>query len=150
MSELPPIWVNQRDIDARQLKLLSILHFVGAGLAIVGIFLVLGHYAFMHMVFTNPKFMETQRQGPPPEQILAILKVFYLACGAFFLASGILNLISGLFLRARKYRTFSIVVAALNCLHIPMGTILGISTILILNRASVRETYNAQSQNPLF
>ena len=51
------------------------------------------------------------------------------------------NLLSGLYLRARKYRMFSIIVAALNCLQIPFGTVLGVFTIVVLVRESVRELY---------
>jgi hypothetical protein len=63
--------------------------------------------------------------------------------GAWFPASGVLNVISGLCLRARKYRAFSLVVACVNCLHIPLGTVLGVFTIVVLVRDSVRELYEA-------
>jgi hypothetical protein len=51
------------------------------------------------------------------------------------------NLLSGLFLRARRHRTFSMVVAAINCLHIPIGTALGVFTFIVLGRESVRKLY---------
>ena len=79
----------------------------------------------------------------PPEQIFAIFKWFYLAGAVWFVISGVLNLISGLCLRARKGRTFSLVVAGINCLHIPLGTVLGVFTITVLMRDSVRELYSA-------
>jgi uncharacterized membrane protein HdeD (DUF308 family) len=79
----------------------------------------------------------------PPEQIFAMLKWIYLAGAVWFVASGILNLISGLCLRARKGRTFSLVVAGINCLHIPLGTVLGVFTIIVLIRDSMRELYEA-------
>ncbi len=140
-NSLPPIPRDQRKIDADHLNLLAIFHFVGAGLAVLGILLLVGHYALMHAVFTNPKFMENQKGGPPPAQIFAVLKWFYLAGAVWFVTSGVLNLISGLCLRARKGRTFSQVVAGVNCLHIPLGTVLGVFTIVVLSRNSVREVY---------
>jgi uncharacterized membrane protein HdeD (DUF308 family) len=72
-----------------------------------------------------------------------MLKWIYLAGAVWFVASGILNLISGLCLRSRKGRTFSLVVAGINCLHIPLGTVLGVFTIIVLIRDSVRELYEA-------
>ena len=57
------------------------------------------------------------------------------------IASAVLNLLSGLYLRTGKYWTFSIVVAALNCIHMPLGTVLGIFTIMVLLRDSVRVRY---------
>ncbi|HLX70844.1 MAG TPA: hypothetical protein VKV04_14540 [Verrucomicrobiae bacterium] len=143
MSELPPLPRDQRKIDADHLKILSIFHFVGAGLALLGILFLLAHFAMFHAVFANPQFWQDQKQAPPPPIFFAMLKVFYLAGGIWFVLSGILNVISGLCLRARKCRTFSLVVAGINCLHIPLGTVLGVFTIIVLIRDSVRELYEA-------
>ena len=143
MSELPPLPRDQRKIDADHLKILSIFHFVGAGLALLGILFLLAHYAMFHFVFANPKFWQDQKQTPPPPELFAILKWFYLVFGMWSLASGVLNVISGFCIRARKHRTFSLVVAGINCLHLPMGTVLGVFTIIVLIRDSVRELYAA-------
>jgi hypothetical protein len=99
------------------------------------------HYAVMHEVFTNPKFWAGQKQSPPPAELFAILKWFYLAGALWFTGSAILNVASGFCLRARKGRMFSVVVAVINCLHIPLGTALGVFTIIVLLRASVRDLY---------
>jgi hypothetical protein len=144
MSTLPPIPRDQRKMDADHLKLLSIFHFVGAGFALLGILFLLAHFALFHTFFSNPKMWQDQKQQPPPAEFFAIFKWFYLIFGAWFLASGILNVISGLCLRARTHRTFSLVVAGVNCLHIPIGTLLGVFTIIVLIRDSVREIYDAQ------
>ena len=143
MDELPPLPRDQRKIDADHLKLLAIFHFVGAGLALLGILFLLAHFAMMHAVFANPKLWANQKDGPPPAEFFAIFKWFYLVMGIWFLSSGILNVISGFCLRARKHRTFSLVVAGLNCVHMPLGTVLGVFTIIVLLRDSVRELYDA-------
>ena len=143
MSELPPLMKDQRKIDADHLNLLAIFHFVGAGLAVLGIAFLVAHFAFMHAIFANPKFFENQKQPMPvpPEQILAMMKWFYLAGAVWLVASAILNVVSGVCLRARKGRTFSMVVAGMNCLHLPLGTVLGVFTLIVLLRDSVRELY---------
>jgi hypothetical protein len=51
------------------------------------------------------------------------------------------NLVSGLFIMRRKCRTFSMIVAGANCIQIPFGTVLGVFTLLVLLRDSVREAY---------
>ena len=81
-------------------------------------------------------------------EIFAVMKWFYLTGAVWFASSGVLNLISGICLRARKGRTFSLVVAGLNCLHIPLGTVLGVFTIIVLIRDSVRELYAASGAPP--
>jgi hypothetical protein len=141
MNGLPPLVRDQRKVDADHLKLLAIFHFIGCGLGLLGILFVLGHYAFMSAIFSNPKMWANQRQGPPPQEIFAIFKVAYLVFGCWFLISVILNLVSGLFILGRKHRIFSLVVAAINCLHIPLGTVLGVFTIVVLIRQSVLELY---------
>ena len=102
----------------------------------------------MHAVVTNPKFFENQKQAPPPAELFTIMKWFYLVMGVWFVASGILNVISGFYLRARKGRTFSLVVAGFNCLHIPAGTVLGVFTTIVLLRDSVRELYGPCGRPP--
>ena len=52
-------------------------------------------------------------------------------------AGAAVNLYSGLFLRKQTHRTFSLVVAGLDCLLIPWGTVLGVFTIVVLTRDSV-------------
>jgi len=143
MSALPPLARDQRKVDADHLKLLSIFHFVGAGLALLGILFLIAHYAMFHFFFSNPKMWENQKQSPPPAELFAVFKWFYLVFAIWFVGSGVLNLLSGLFIRARKHRTFSLVVSGINCLHVPLGTVLGVFTIIVLIRDSVRELYEA-------
>ena len=142
---MAPLPRDQRNIDTDHLDLLSIFHFVGAGLAFLGMIIMVAEFALMHFAFTNPAIWQGQKQPPPPQffQIFSVFIWFYLVLGLWCLASVVLNIMSGLFLRARKHRTFSFVVAGINCLHIPLGTILGVFTIIVLTRESVRELYEA-------
>jgi len=139
MNPLPPIPRDQRQIDAEHLKLLSIFHFVGAGLSLIGILFVVLHYTIFSTIFTNPQVWQNAKQPTPmpPPEIFVFFKVFYVVFGGWFLASGVLNVIAGLALRARKHRTFTLVVAAVNCLHMPLGTVLGVFTFVVLLRESV-------------
>jgi Protein of unknown function (DUF4064) len=143
MIELSPITRDQRKIDADHLNLLAIFHFIAAGFACLGILFLCGHYAMMHAFMDNPQMWNTQSggQAPDPAQFFAIFRWFYLVFGAWFLLSGVLNLISAFCLRKRTHRVFSIVVSGINCLHIPFGTVLGAFTIIVLVRDSVREIY---------
>lgn len=148
MNNIPPLAPlprDQRSIDADHLDLLSIFHFVGAGFACLGILFLMMHCALMHFVFTNPAFWENLKQPPPPgfSQMFKVFIVFYVFGAFWLLASATLNILSGIFMRMRKHRTFSIVVSAVNCLQIPFGTILGVFTIVVLARESVRELYEA-------
>jgi hypothetical protein len=133
---------NQRKKDAEHIKLLSIFHFVFAGLALLGIAFLFLHYFMMHTIFSNPALWKTQKDmTPPPQFILDVFVWFYVFMGAAMVIAGAANVLSGVFLRQRKHRVFSMVIGGLNCLQIPFGTALGVLTIIVLSRDSVRELY---------
>jgi len=133
---------NQRKKDAEHIKLLSIFHFVFAGLALLGIAFLFLHYFMMHTIFSNPALWKTQKDmAPPPQFILDVFVWFYVFMGAAMVIAGAANVLSGVFLRQKKHRVFSMVIGGLNCLQIPFGTALGVLTIVVLSRDSVRELY---------
>jgi hypothetical protein len=140
---LPPMlstpgW-QRRDSD--HLTILSIFHFVVAGLALFGIAFLVFHY-FVMSAFMSPEFWKSQKGGhPPPAELMPILAIVYVVVAILMVLGGVLNLLSGIFLRRRCHRLFSMIVAGLNCLNMPLGTALGIFTILILSRDSVRRMY---------
>lgn len=143
MTAPPPLQRDQRTVDAEHLRILVICHYVGAGLSVVGFALLAMHYAMMKMMFSNPKMWESAKGGPPPEAIFDVFKWFYLVGVVFLMAYLVLNLLSAGCIKARRRRTFSIVVAGLNCLHMPLGTALGVFTMIVLLRNSVREVYES-------
>jgi hypothetical protein len=62
--------------------------------------------------------------------------------GAIFLvACMVLNFLATRLINQRKGRTFSMVVAGLNCLSFPFGTALGVFTLVVLARQTVINSY---------
>ena len=145
MTELPPLMRDRRKADIDHLRLLAIFHFIVAALSVVGLGLLFLHYTLMHSIIANPEVWRNPQRNmaPPPEQILAMIKWFYLFFGAVLIASGVANLLSGLFIQMKKHRLFSLIIAGFNCLHFPFGTVLGVFTFVVLLRDSVRELYEA-------
>jgi hypothetical protein len=140
----PPVSDKQQIIDAEHIKLLAIFHFVVAGLALLGIVFLFFHYLIMSSVFSNPDIWKSTKNAPPmPKDFMKFFVWFYIFFGFIFGVACFLNLLSGIFLHQRRHRIFSIVVGGLNCLQIPFGTILGVFTIIVLSRNSVRERYAA-------
>jgi hypothetical protein len=136
---LPTPGAQKRDGD--HLTILSIFHFVVAGLAVFGIAFLVFHFLMMS-AFMSPEFWKSQKGGqPPPAGLMPILAIVYVFVGMLMVLGGVLNLLSALFLRRRRHRLFSMVVGGLNCLNMPLGTLLGIFTILVLSRDSVRRMY---------
>ena len=130
---------DQQRRDREHVKLLAIFHFVFAGLGLVGIGFLCVHYAIMHTVFSNPDMFKGTM---PPKAFLDAFVWFYLFMGVILASGLVLNVLSGLFLGQKRHRIFSLVIGGLNCLQIPFGTALGVFTILVLSRNSVRELYS--------
>ena len=131
-------------IDAEHLRLLAIFHFVAAGLSLVGVLFSLLYLALFQVLLANPEVFaeaQQQQQGPPPEQVMMFFRGFLVSFVIWFLVSAVGNLLSGMFMRTRRHRIFSMIVAGINCLHIPIGTTLGVFTFVVLGRDSVRKMY---------
>lgn len=143
---LQPLLRDQRKVDADHLKLLAVFHYVLGGLAVLGLGFLLLHWFVFNTFIGNPEmWKDPSGKGPPPppQQILSLFQWFYLFMGTMIVASGVGNVVSGLCIQARRGRVFSLIVAGLNCLFFPFGTVLGVFTFVVLLRASVTEVYEA-------
>lgn len=147
MNVLPPPLRDPRKADADHLKLLALFHFLLAGFALLGMVFLLLHYTLMSSIMLNPKMFEGQKGGPPPQEFFALFQWFYWIFGALLVIGILGNLLSALWINARRYRMFSLVVAAINCFQFPLGTALGVFTILVLMRESVRDLYEARPES---
>jgi hypothetical protein len=62
--------------------------------------------------------------------------------GAALMPLGLVTIASGTLIARRKNRAFSIFVAVINFVWVPIGTILATQTLIDLNRASVVDEYS--------
>ncbi|HRH46468.1 MAG TPA: hypothetical protein PKY82_32795 [Pyrinomonadaceae bacterium] len=133
-----------KDLD--QLRLLSIFHYVLAGLCIFpllyGVFyMVIGIFAGA-MIASAPN----NKDGGPPAVLFGGIFVFI---GLFIvivsLTIGFLIFKSGRNLSKQTGYTFCFVIACISCVFMPFGTILGIFTIIVLSRDTVKALFNGQN-----
>jgi hypothetical protein len=72
---------------------------------------------------------------------------FLIAFAACFMIVGwtfaTLVIMTGRFLARRKYYTFCFVIAAVECLFMPFGTVLAVFTLVVLLRESVKRMFDA-------
>ena len=137
----------QKSTDNSHLKLLTIASYVIAGLSLLGIGFLFLHYQMMSMFFNNPEMLKNSKGGPPPQEFFVMFKLFYPIMGCAFLVVSIGNFLSAIFISKRKYSTFSLIVAGFNCPHFPLGTALGVFTIMVLIRPTVVNQYSAIKNN---
>ena len=130
--------------DKEHLRLLAIFHYVVAGLAALFSFFPL-LYTTVGAIFIFAARHGTPKPGEelPPEFLGWIFVVLGLLLFLLGVAMAICILIAGRCLSRRKHYTFALVMACIECLLIPFGTILGVFTIIALSRESVKELFAA-------
>jgi len=132
------------DRDQEHLQLLSIFHYVVAGLAALFSFFPL-LYTIIGTIFIFAARHGTAKSGEdlPPEFLGWIFAVIGLGLFLFGLAIAFCILIAGRSLALRKRYSFAMVMACIECIFVPFGTILGVFTIIVLSRQSVRGLFAA-------
>jgi hypothetical protein len=134
------------DRDTEQLNLLAIFHYVVAGLgALCSFFPLL--YTTIGAVFIFAARHGTAKPGEdlPPEFLGWIFTVVGSLLFLMGIAMAIFILIAGRSLALRKRYSFAFVMACIECLFVPFGTILGVFTIVVLSRESVRRLFSTAS-----
>jgi hypothetical protein len=133
--------------DTERLRLLSIFHYVFAGLSALFSFFPLPYtalgaifiFAARHPAAAGPKLGEEL----PPEFLSWIFAVVGSLLFLLGIAIAICILIAGRCLSRNKHYAFALVIACIECLFIPSGTILGVFTIIALSRESVKTLFSA-------
>ena len=72
--------------------------------------------------------------------------IFVIAGSAFVIAGWtltVLLIVAGRFLKRHDHRVFCMVIAGASCLFMPVGTVLGVFTIIVLSRPTVRALFES-------
>jgi len=133
------------DNDREQLTLLSIFHYIVAG--IIGLF---SCFPIFHLVLGLSMLFGAFGHGPeaPPPVIGLFFAGFAGVIMVLDWSLAVVTAVSGYFLAKQRHRMFSLVVAGISTIFMPFGTILGVFTIVVLMRPSVRELFLANSTEP--
>ena len=130
---------ERREIDNGHLKALVICTYVWGGLVALASLIPLIHIGIGIAIIAGG--LEGDSANPPPP-ILGWLFVGF-GSGAILLGEilAVLNLYSAYKMSRRQARIFSMVIGGINCIQVPLGTLLGVFTIIVLSRDSVRRQY---------
>jgi hypothetical protein len=143
----PPVPSN----DESHLRALSISWYVMSALsALCGCGSAAFFVAFSQMFTKAIESMPANpNQPPPPPEFARFFGFMYGGMGLVYgiggLVFAVLELLTARWLAARRNRTFCLVMAAISCLWVPLGTVLGVFTIVVLVRPSVEQAF-AQSE----
>ena len=130
--------------DVDQIKILAIFHFVVA--AIAGLFACfpIFHLLIGISMLTGSFFQgETPTDMPFPFSLFGLMFTIIPAAIIFFgWTFAIALAISGYFLTKRQHYLFCMIMAGVSCIFMPFGTVLGVFTIIVLMRPSVKELFH--------
>jgi hypothetical protein len=126
--------VNQ---DEEHLRLLSILYYVKGGLTAFGTCFFGGYAVILGTALTAAS---QSHNGPPVfvgPLVFVLVGFVVLLIGAL----AALTIMAGRNLARRKHYTFCFIMAAILCLSVPLGTALGVFTMVVLLRPSVKQLF---------
>ena len=129
--------------DVQHLRYLTIGHYIGSAITALFACFPLIHLSIGLIFLLKPPVTEGGEQFPA--QLFGLM--FAMIGGALVLcgwALAALIFVAGRSLAARKRHTFCVVVAALCCAFFPFGTALGVFTILVLTRPTVKAMFQRQ------
>jgi hypothetical protein len=130
--------------DADHLRLLSLFHYIYGGIVIAMSSIAIVHLVLGITMIVNPGAFAGPRGtgGQVPDRMLGWM--FAILGGAVILLGwtiGLLTILSGRWIKLRRRRLFSMIMAGVNCMWVPLGTVLGVCTLMVLLRESVRPLY---------
>jgi hypothetical protein len=126
--------------DLEHLRLLSIFHYVVGGLAAL-----FACFPCIHLTIGIALVSGAMPAGPGQEGPPAMVGWFFIAIATAMILVGwsvaIAILVAGKFLSQKSHYMYCLVVAAIECLFMPFGTVLGVFTIIVLIRPSVKPLF---------
>jgi len=134
------------DYDAQHLKLLPTFHYVVAGItAAIACFPTI-HLAIGVAILTG---RSSHKSGDPvAEELMGWM--FTVAAGVMIVVMWSLAIVifcAGRSLQKRRRRLFCLIVAGLECMMMPFGTVLGVFTMVVLMRPSVCRLFEGEGSS---
>jgi hypothetical protein len=129
--------------DAEHLRLLSIFHYVVAGLQVL-----MASFPIIHLMVGLFLVVAPLGSGGKPEEALPrVVGVFFVTIAGTLMVIGyslaVCQVLAGRYLMQRRRHQFCVVVAALSAaMCMPFGTVLGVLTLIVLMRPSVKTAFS--------
>ncbi len=127
------------------LEMQAVFYWILGGLGLFASFFLFIYGVILGAVFYNDFMREIMDTIGP--NLVELIGGIYLACFLYVFSLSILQIIQGFKLNNRKSMGFSIFVAIYSLLAFPFGTLLGIFTLALLSRKSVKDLYFNEMQS---
>ncbi|MEO8276124.1 MAG: hypothetical protein ABI639_07875 [Thermoanaerobaculia bacterium] len=147
-AQINPAQINpsQSTADNEQLHLLSIFHYVLAGICALGALFPLLYFCMGLFMVSRSASSTTDAPGA------LFAGCFLLGVSSFVLlfasAYAVVLFLTARFIEQRRRHMFCVVVAAISCCFTPLGTVLGTFTLSVLFRATVKAQFGIAPAPP--
>lgn len=128
--------------ENENLRLLAVFHYVLGGIAALFALFPLLYVLLGVLMLADPMDFSGKGGSPPPE----FAGIFMTALGGV-LVLAVLSVSAGLiaagrFIDRRRHHTFCMVVAGVSCIFFPLGTALGVFSLILLMKPEVRTMFD--------
>jgi hypothetical protein len=134
--------------DESHLRTLGLLHYVLGGIIACFALFPIVHVGMGLVLALAPEKMSSGSDDAPP----AFLGWFFVVIGTVLILLGwslaAATIYSGRCLRRKKNHTWCLVVACVECMVMPLGTLLGVFTIITLVRPTVKRLFGVDAACP--
>ena len=136
----PPTQPGLPNADDEHLRQLTLFHNIYAVMQAAFTFFGLSFFGFGLTMALRPDLF--QGAEPPPILMSVIFQAIGLLITVLTAGAAFCTYLTGRYINQRRNRTFCLVIAGINCLSMPLGTALGIFTIVVLARPQVKVQFH--------
>lgn len=132
--------------DRDHLRALSIAHYV------YGVLMILFCVFFVSIFLGAMFFARSAPQQPgnqPPPFFFGIMAIVAIVIFSMYAGWAIVTWLAGRYLQQRRRWLYCVVIAGLDCAWFPLGTALGVLTLIVLLRPSVKGAFDSPSPPPV-
>ncbi|QDT90131.1 hypothetical protein [Gimesia algae] len=143
---------EQTDKFEKQLKVAGVLFMALAGFSVMMLLLLPLHYIMLQSVmetFEQIDFPKHQNRPDPRQMFQNMQPTIYLMyglLGLFCLLFGGMSFLTGINLYRKTQRSICIIGSAAVCIWFPIGTVLGVWTLMILFDKQAQPLFEASNQ----
>ena len=110
-------------------RLLPYIYLILAGLVLMSIVSVL--------IGMNAAIQESAQQTPNSRQVVPLIILLLIALGL-----GTIYAVNAVFLLRKVHRKASLILSIISCIGFPLGTIIGVLSLIVLTRKEIKDEYS--------
>ena len=133
--------------DEEHLRLLTLFYYLYSGMVAIFACFPIIHLVIGVLMITNPGAFGSGNNAPPAfaGYLFAIVGGLFVLAGWFFAVCSFMVARS---LARRRHYMFCLILSGVNCMFVPFGTAIGVFTIIVLLRPTVKALFSQTASSP--